>query len=493
MNTQIDAPTARLISRRAICATIDAAERSFRECWSTLVSLRGGAQSPNPIDGVLTFQSTLIESLAQIETQRVAIKREERRLIGRKATYRPTWFAKRMATLSGYEKALRQTLAIGRAIGDGFAWIFYERDGALVAEHLKRERQISVPLGVGGQGERSSAKNLRALGGKLAIYHGTTTFLRIGDVSLIDLSTMKVCGIGEMKSERVDDTQIEVRIDLIVDAEAVRPFLAETPRRAGPQRQLPPKMHHRFERQRKTMRTALRAANEARSDRRIGRQGEFHHAILDDLVERCGWRRFTYVAPEPSLVLGALRNRRGRSLSQNLLGKSGDIAAKVLGVESLVIAAMSPAHRENAIYLGSIGDPERLIQTSDGIPFTLWDAADATIEALLFGDVIVTTLFNPGHFWREIEERGFELRRPRPDAPLRASRKNNGRFTRLENYEYFLHLIPGQLMSLSAVLSMVDAILKTAEDPSFEVGTRINLRPQIVRSRTAAGVEYDDL
>lgn len=483
----------REISRRGVRETIDAAERPFRDCWKTLVQIRGGTGRFGFGARVLRFQSTLIDALSKIEEQRVAIKREERRLVRNKARYSPVWFAKRMETLKGYGEVLLKALAIGRALGDGFAWMFYERDGPLIHEHFKNERQVGIPTGVGGFGERSSAKSIKALGGRLMIYHGTTTFLRIGDVSLVELSPIRVCGIGEIKTERIDAKQVQVRIEVLSD---VWLQLQSAEASQSPQPTpvwSSPKMQDRVARQRKTLHAALNAASKAAVDKRLGREGEFHFEVLDRLVQRCNSKRFEYATPDPGLVIGALRMRGRRSLSSNLLAKTGEVTGKIAGIEKWAAKILEPKHPESAIVLGSIGHPDNLPLAPEGMPFTLWPAADATIESLLFGNVMTLTLYNPAPFWRAIEARGFELTREHAKAPVRARRNLGAKIQDLHNYDYFQRLTQIHLMSLPAVMDLVDSTLKLTEDPQLHGPARINVRPQVVRSPRTTGVRYDDL
>jgi hypothetical protein len=120
-----------------------------------------------------------------------------------------------MAKLNGYTKAIEEALAIGRALGDGFAWLFYERDPDLIREHFKRQRQKLLPPGVGGMGESVALKKLQGLGGQLLIYHGTTTFLRMGDISFIDLKTMRVASVGEIKTRSLGGNKYEMNLRLV--------------------------------------------------------------------------------------------------------------------------------------------------------------------------------------------------------------------------------------------------------------------------------------
>lgn len=50
---------------------------------------------------------------------------------------------------------------------------------------------------------------------KLLLYHGITTFLRIGDFTLIDLKTMEISAIGELKTGRQDGENIQTQVSLV--------------------------------------------------------------------------------------------------------------------------------------------------------------------------------------------------------------------------------------------------------------------------------------
>lgn len=106
--------------------------------------------------------------IADLEAPYRRIKREEKRLIGAKARYDPAWFAKRMAQLSAYSKKLRDGLMLARAVGDGFAWFFYERDPQLIGEHLRMTLSSRV--------QKCSSKSLSLVAAPVR----TTTSLRLG-------------------------------------------------------------------------------------------------------------------------------------------------------------------------------------------------------------------------------------------------------------------------------------------------------------------------
>jgi hypothetical protein len=53
-------------------------------------------------------------------------------------------------------------------------------------------------------------ENHRVINGHLVIYHGITTFLRIGDISLIDPRTGDLAAIGELKTTKVSDRELNI-------------------------------------------------------------------------------------------------------------------------------------------------------------------------------------------------------------------------------------------------------------------------------------------
>jgi hypothetical protein len=106
---------------------LDEAEREFRWCWSQIRAATDGGGADAEGRDILDFQPRLFDALAALEDRHHAIRAAEKRLIKRKRHLDPSWFARRMKRLASYRKLIEHGLAIGRAIGDGFAWIFYER------------------------------------------------------------------------------------------------------------------------------------------------------------------------------------------------------------------------------------------------------------------------------------------------------------------------------------------------------------------------------
>jgi hypothetical protein len=138
------------VSSKFVRDTLEAAEIEFRWSQKTLAAMRRPNEHKDIGQTILKFQPQLTDALARLESAYRFVKQEEKRLISKKPNYQFDWFKRRMATLASYTKAMNEWIAIGRAIGDGFAWIFYQNDRHLIDEHLKLQRQPLLPPNLGG-------------------------------------------------------------------------------------------------------------------------------------------------------------------------------------------------------------------------------------------------------------------------------------------------------------------------------------------------------
>ena len=174
---------------------VDQAEQDLGRCWETLASLRTG-----PDHRLVDFQIDLAAVLYRLSELYQEIAAERRALIGRKQSYSPRWFARRQAVLAGYQTAIERTLLIGKSMGNAFAWFFYQSQPDLLQKHYSEPHQRVLPTGIGGRGELEFIRQVRSIDGKLVLHHGITSILRVGDISLIDLSKFRVVSIGEIKT-----------------------------------------------------------------------------------------------------------------------------------------------------------------------------------------------------------------------------------------------------------------------------------------------------
>jgi hypothetical protein len=111
-----------MISRKQLEFCIDDANHHLESVWD---AIRGEGS-----DGVtlIKCQSRLIKALLVLDEQYCLILREQKRLVTNKSRYSQKWFTKEMCRLSRFAKIITSEIGKARALGDGYAWIFYRKD-----------------------------------------------------------------------------------------------------------------------------------------------------------------------------------------------------------------------------------------------------------------------------------------------------------------------------------------------------------------------------
>ncbi len=387
------------ISERAVREALGGAEQRLAWCTRVVGALSGHKSDEATGEDVFEFQQRLYRIIADLEVLYRRIKREEKRLIGAKARYDSVWFAKRMAQLSAYSKKLRNGLTLARAVGDGFVWFFYERDPQLIEQHLKLQPQLLLPPDLGAAGERILMENLRGVDGKVMLYHGITSLLRIGDFSFVDMASLRVACLAELKTSWIDPQRINLSLSIISgDKHQLPKFpMSETnePRELAPSLSAP--MQARFERQQKVMQESIIAAKKVRDTLTISNDLGFHYRELENVVRRSHTGAFEYVKAGDGLIIGAWRIPRSTSYGAHLPKRQIDRMPELASdLPAWATKILDAASTWNSIALGGLGGDDSLKARSTGLPFFAWPVDPQVLADIAFERVIVITLFNAG-------------------------------------------------------------------------------------------------
>ena len=474
------------VSAREIFAVIDASEAELQWCQQVVGSMMMGPIGTVTGEDIVGFQLRLYRAIVKLEKAYRTIKQEEKRLVREKRRFKPGWFRNRMATLATYIVYLNEVLSIARAIGDGYAWFFYERDPQLIDEHLRLQQQKLLPPAQGALGEKLTLERMQGFDEKFLLYHGITTFLRMGDISLIDLEKMRVTCVGELKTTRIDPEHVTVHMSFIAGERTNLPKTFKSVSPPNPEVKAPPlapAIRSHLERQVKTMHESVGRAREATKGPVIDEQSEFHYRELEEVVNRSHAGGFEYIKAGDGLIIGALRLPRTKTLSASLIGKEvKHLERTAAGVEAWALKIVTPGNEWNSINIGSFGGAENLVTNSFYLPFFAWPVAPEVLADIAFGRVIVVTLFNRGHLLNRLHEQGFEIELG-PKGQLHRARKKIGeKFMELENYDHFLSMVPQALMTEDAVMSMMyQTIDQSCRVPPEHRSAKIEFRTRIRR------------
>jgi hypothetical protein len=286
---------------------------------------------------------------------------------------------------------------------------------------------------------------------------------------------MRVASIGEIKTQPVGGNKYEVSLHLVAGDSSQFPKFSGTKR--DDQHKLSPNVQARLQRQVRQMGEALHRAQIPSAAQAEKLHARFHYDELLDLVARSHYRHFEFVKAGPSLVMGALR-LRSATLGACLLDNRTNVDRVLTGAKRWACGIFDAKLEGNALYVGTVGGGRHdLALMPEMLPLLWWPLPDEILRDVLFGRVMVVTLYNPAHFWEGLKSRGFQLAWEKGQREPRASRKLNKGTMELRHFGLYHSLISRHLMTQASVLEMVDRMLTAATEIPRTGPIRVEMRP----------------
>jgi hypothetical protein len=469
-----------MITKRKVSSAIDKAAIDIDWCWNVLVELRKNKRGGHIGGEIINFQQKLIASLWTLDDVYREIHAERKRLIGEKTTFEPSWFKKRMATLANYQQAVRHAISIAKVVGDGFAWIFYWEETKLIDAHLKTPRQVHLPPKIGRIGERGFVEQFQVVEGKLVLYHGITTFLRMGDVSFYDFSERRITNIGELKTEHIKGNEYRINLGFVYGGQFSPVIdIRKLHEKDAVKSKMMPDQAARLNRQLKQIAKAI-SPEESRISETRSQQGLFYFDELDRLIEASSTRVLKSKKVGRGLLIAILRLSGDVPLSQRLLAdKKFYIGKKLDGMTAAAQSIVDPALADNSLLISNLGVGEKGIPAlmKGTIPIFWWPIKSANLHDLIFSNVIAMTLYNPALFWHLLRTSGFQVSIGDRARLVLAKKQVGRRVASIHNFEYFQMLITHYLMSEDDVLFMIESALQVPIPDNASM--RIEISPQI--------------
>lgn len=428
---------------------------------------------------IFLFQPTLVQALFDIEDIHRLLGKRKRFLISRKPSVNSKWFEREVRSLSQYSGVLTGLTDIGRSVGDAFAWFFYCKSQHMLQRHLRYPASKRMPAGVGGRGELEFLKQVHPPGHFL-LYHGITSFLTIGDVSLIDLQTFEVVSLGELKSDQIGPGVLHIRLHTVSRKPESLPFAPKdellggvfvTARPAAPA--LPDNARLRLERQLEAM------ANVIKYDPVNGRSDvhdAYHFQELTGVAEAIGKKNHAYVRIDAGLLVVAVRPST-QSFSGRLMSQvSGqDVVRRLDGLVENVLSILDPEMaEENCLLIGSM----KTLISADAVPLFWWPVAPDFLERIYFREIEIVTAYNPAHLVRQLRSVGFQVERTLgPAAPEYKIKRDTGTGGRVEitTVRHFINLIQNHLMKERKIVDMLLTLVNAAENGRLPENSEVEI------------------
>jgi hypothetical protein len=329
-------------------------------------------------------------------------------------------------------------------------------------------------------------RRVREIKGQFVLYHGMTTFLRLGDITLIDLQTMTVTAIGDLKTKKGGPNELQISLYLTGPSAPERfPLNISYASASGSMPQLLPDRQEKLERQLKKMGDSF---NIKKPDFKIQLNDSTEMQCLDRIAAGLNQARVVYEKAGDGLMLIGIKSWRRNRLSTKLLGRTtpnfdrafADLEAQVKLILDTDQTAASK--NENSIFVGHL-TTETLLGT---VPLFWWPVQTDFLRKLFFQDAFVVTLYNPLHLMTKLRSLGYEVQ-PIGDGRRRKITKAIGR-TRmvLHRMEYFEQLVKEHLVSEDTIIAILADMLQKAEAGQLLPNSEITLAlyQHITRPRT---------
>ena len=460
---------------------IDKSEHAYMKAADKLLKFFAKEKSDEDLAAILNFQGELARAMYSVSEQNRILNWQRNAIIQNEIASDRDESIRKLKIIDYDQKLLKEVTAIGQILGNSFAWIFYQNQPQQLGQHSNHQISPFLPTGIGGAGEVEFISNIRYFGKHFIVYHGITSILRSGDISLVDLSTGHVSAIGELKTKPSDDpNKLDIQLTIIGEFNEVQSVLKQIPEptQKGPailnRGELPTeKMKARFIRQKKTMEAHGLNANKdilsitlPNAETTFGELADIDEALTDGVTVKIISDCLLVILldlPDPSFY-----DRLSQNASHELF-------------EGLVKDERTLQHLANRLFIPGRSDNRleiyTIAPTKDGIPFQqngmppiLWWPIDGNLrKRILLRKCIATTIYNPAHLYTKLESEGFE-KIVRGEKVVFRNRIAN-RFIELENMQYYHRMISTSFMSLESVVCMIRAFLNVP-DPAPDLNCK---------------------
>lgn len=455
-----------MVSKLEIKNLIDEVEIRYQQCWNTLSRIR--SLDPSNIDSqsFLDFQPTLAQCLFDLDETYRYLHQEKLRIIEKKTKLAPKWLVHRLQLIREYQDVIKDTIAVGKVLGDAFAWIFYSEDRRFLKKHLKYQKNFHTPPGIGGKGELELIKRILLIENRLIIYHQLTNYLRIGDVSIYDLQQKQLWALGEIKTARGGPEKLDVTLSALGPAQDFYFNPDDQPEEMGSIEDLisPTLPAHMSSRLKRQLGEIARSFDVPKPDDKFKMSGDFHFADLKHLLERVKTSSIVYQKAGDGLLLIGLKDRK-KSLSTRIMNRSSDkLIERLDDIPNQARSILNPKSEYNSLNTYSWHHPNPKYQPQLGMtPFFWWPLDSDLIKKVVFQDVLIFAIYNPGHFIPKLQKIGFQVEHTKDTNKFTVKKTSGNRTIKLENFHYFINLIALQLCSEEAVVKMVQDFMTIVE------------------------------
>jgi hypothetical protein len=477
----IELQSVALVNPENIKRTVALAERSIKECWAKLVMLQSEtATKQERFESFISFQSGLFSALFELESCYNEVCAKERELISKK-TIAKSIFKGEMERIAKYKGLLDGIIDIGKSLGDAFAWIFYLRNRRLLRKHYEHEFIPRLPTRIGGKGVVEFIKKHQMFGRYFVLSHAITTFLREGDVSLIDPSSLQVAALGEIKTQKISETEISTSIYIIGERKlpkSMLPPILKRPRDDQASKTTwDTSFVERLKKQINSMEKLFKESKPVGLPEKIKMSLPF--AKLDQLFKESSKNEWGHVRVGQGLMLIGIRCDESSWADQVVESSTDCIKVyerNLAQIPSLAVGIVDKNLPDNGLIVGSMFYPAkgRYELELKMRPLFWWHLGTETREAIIFKRMVVMTLYNPAFLSKALREAGFDAQFHKKGG-LKIFKKYGIGQLQIIGINYLYKLVQTHLLSEETIVTMIQKSVEKVEKAKIKQTTCVSI------------------
>lgn len=454
------------ISKKLVYDTIDRAEQAYLNCWDVLMFFK--CEKEKMIDDIISFQIILARTIYDLSELNHKVKWELKRIRKNRKQYTKEWFVAREKSFDMYCRVIDKTIELGKCLGDSFAWVFFIKDAELIKNNFQHPPVSAPAPGLGMKSEISFLEKFRNHERYFFIYHGITSFLRVGDVSIFDRQYGRVIGVGEIKSGKVTaDGSIPVHVEFISKVEMADINGHEHLLKTDIEFNMTEDMHLRLEKQIKQMKNSLQKKI---PDRKMDINTQYCFKEIEQAYLDMNKNDIGYVVGGKGILI-CLSKNPGSTLSKRIFNKNLKTQKKLL--DSLVqntLKIVTDEYKDNRLIYSHFS----LNLMPGATPFFWWHLDNSIIKKVIFDEISMWVIFNPGYLISKLREMGFDIVFHKDEKfQFVPEMVFNNRIIEVKNMSFFVDMILWCLMKEEFILQVIETIVSDLKEGKHPDNSKI--------------------
>lgn len=447
-----------LISEETVKRNIDTADATLNNCFSMLIDIKHATDTLG--DAIINFQPLLADCLYDMMGFYQKLQAEKDFIISQKNTWEQTLFKNAITNNAKYLKVVKETITIGKTLGDAFAWFFYSKNRQELDMHFEHPSTGLFVAGVGGKGEIEFIKNNQNLEGLFVVYHGITDMLRVGDFSLY-ANGIGIVGVGELKSQREGDhisitANITSKVNIKTPEGAVSSDLSFGERIKLLEKSFP-SLSKQIEAQDKLMKLK-------KSEHSSNFYAEYEYDVVNSLSQESPLALNT----DNSLLLCATWSKH-ISLFDILFDDEHVDMPEELSNYAMELMKLESPYNEAII---SEIDTRMFFPR---MPILWWKINDKLCRDIYFKRVSISTVFNPAKLLRLFTDKGFRVVSIGKTKDIKLEKMADGKRMEFGYLQAYMDLIHHSMMRTDAVFSIAERVIDDFESGKISPGTKVDM------------------